>query len=48
MTKMTWRSDNESGAAFVEFPQARSIDRAAIRKEPPEDADSDNSIISDS
>src|ERR1700749_1783195 len=35
MTKMG------GGATFVESAQARSTDRAAIREEPPEDADSD-------
>jgi RNA polymerase primary sigma factor len=41
MTKMTRRSDKEASAAIVESPQARSIDRAAIREDLPEDTDSD-------
>ncbi len=40
MTKMTRRSNNQPGAAIVESPQARSIDRAAIREDAPEDTDS--------
>src|SRR5215813_11916531 len=41
MTKMTRRSDKEASATIVESPQARSIDRAAIREDLPEAADSD-------
>jgi hypothetical protein len=41
MTKMTRRSDKEASATIVETPQARSIDRAAIREDLPEDTDSD-------
>src|SRR5258708_20203885 len=41
MTKMTRRSDKEACATLVESPQARSIDRAAIREDAPEDTDSD-------
>ncbi len=41
MTKMTRRSYKEAGATIVESPQARSIDRAAIREDAPEDTDSD-------
>jgi len=40
MTKMT-RRYKEAGATFVESPQARSIDRAAIREDLPADTDSD-------
>src|SRR5215831_4502808 len=41
MTKMTRRSDKEASATIVESPQARSIDRAAIREDVPEATDSD-------
>ena len=40
MTKMTRRYKG-AGATIVESAQARSTDSAAIREEPPEDADSD-------
>ena len=40
MTKMTRRYKG-AGATIAESAQARSTDRAAIREEPPEDADSD-------
>ena len=43
MTKMAQRY-KEAGATIVESPQGRSTDRAAIREEPAEDTDSDNSI----
>ena len=41
MTKMMRRGDKEARPTIVESPQARSIDRAAIREDLPEDTDSD-------
>jgi hypothetical protein len=43
MTKMAQRC-KEPGATIVKSPQGRSTDGAAIREEPLEDTDSDNSI----